>query len=161
MAFDSNQKNIIESIRQAKAKGCAMRVGPELEITGYGCLDHFLESDTLLHSWESLSEILVHAECQDILLDIGMPVRHKDVVYNCRCICHNGKLLLIRPKMSLANDNNYYEARYFSPWKGERIVEDFYLPRMIEKLHGQRTCRIGDAVISTRDTVSVFLIVNI
>jgi hypothetical protein len=24
--------------------GARLRIGPELEITGYGCLDHFLES---------------------------------------------------------------------------------------------------------------------
>lgn len=34
---------IIESIVVAKARGAAVRVGPELEIPGYGCLDHFLE----------------------------------------------------------------------------------------------------------------------
>ena len=32
--FDGNQKRVIESIRQAKAAGAALRVGPELEITG-------------------------------------------------------------------------------------------------------------------------------
>ncbi|KAH0551526.1 hypothetical protein GP486_007257, partial [Trichoglossum hirsutum] len=42
--------------------------------------------------------------------------------------------------------------RYFSPWKGERIVEDFYLPRIIQKITGQKKARIGDALISTRDT---------
>ena len=28
------------------------QVGPELEIPGYGCEDHFLEQDTIEHSWE-------------------------------------------------------------------------------------------------------------
>ena len=42
--------------------------------------------------------------------------------------------------------------RYFSPWKGERIVEDFYLPRSIQKIAGQKKTRIGDALISTRDS---------
>ena len=28
------------------------------------------EGDTFLHSWESLAEIIVHEECQDILLDM-------------------------------------------------------------------------------------------
>ena len=32
--FDGNQERIIESIRQAKAAGASLRVGPELEITG-------------------------------------------------------------------------------------------------------------------------------
>lgn len=70
--FEGNAERIIESIRIAKERGATLRVGPELEITGYGCLDHFLEGDTYLHSWEMLVKILKHEDCQDILLDIGM-----------------------------------------------------------------------------------------
>ena len=33
------------------------------------------------HSWDSLAEIIGHEDCQDILLDIGMPVRHRNVLY--------------------------------------------------------------------------------
>lgn len=40
-------ERIIESIVVAKARGAAVRVGPELEIPGYGCLDHFLEGECL------------------------------------------------------------------------------------------------------------------
>lgn len=29
-----------------------------MEIPGYGCEDHFLEYDTVEHSWEVLGEIL-------------------------------------------------------------------------------------------------------
>lgn len=50
MDFDTNIKNIKESIRQAKAAGAAIRLGPELEITGYGCEDHFMEQDTITHA---------------------------------------------------------------------------------------------------------------
>ncbi|KAF7856329.1 hypothetical protein EAF04_009857 [Stromatinia cepivora] len=150
--FDGNQKRIIESIRRAKKAGASLRVGPELEVTGYGCQDHFLESDTELHSWESLAEIIAHEECRDILLDIGMPVRHKNVNYNCRIIVYNAKILLIRPKLSLASDGNYREQRWFTPWKGQRIVEQYYLPRLITKVTGQHKVPIGDAVISTYDS---------
>lgn len=31
-----------------------IQVGPELEIPGYGCEDHFMELDTIDHSWEAL-----------------------------------------------------------------------------------------------------------
>ena len=41
--FDGNLQRIEESIRAAKAKGCKYRLGPELEVCGYGCEDHFLE----------------------------------------------------------------------------------------------------------------------
>ena len=40
--------------------------------SGYGCNDHFHESDTFLHSWQVLAELLVAPECQDILCDVGM-----------------------------------------------------------------------------------------
>ena len=102
--FTGNKVRIIESIKKAKAAGATLRVGPELEICGYGCLDHFLEGDTVLHSWEALAQIIDHPECQSIVLDIGMPVRHKQVKYNCRVIAYNRKIVLIRPKRWLAND---------------------------------------------------------
>ncbi|KAI7864658.1 glutamine-dependent NAD(+) synthetase with GAT domain-containing protein [Spinellus fusiger] len=137
--FEGNLKRILESIRIAKEKGAKLRVGPELEITGYGCQDHFLESDTYLHAWEVLAAILQSEEAKDMVLDIGI------------VILADGKIVLIRPKMFLANDGNYRELRFFSPWM-PRKVEDHYLPRMIQKITQQVTVPIGDAVISTLDT---------
>lgn len=99
--FKGNNERIIESIQRAKAAKARLRIGPELEITGYGCEDHFLESDTVLHAWESLKTILVHDSCTDILLDIGIPLHHNGVLYNCRVICLNRKIILIRPKVSI------------------------------------------------------------
>ncbi len=51
---------------------------------GYSCEDHFYESDTCLHSWEVLARLLVHPVCLDIMVDVGMPIMHKNVTYNCR-----------------------------------------------------------------------------
>jgi hypothetical protein len=48
-----------------------------VEIRADDHLDHFLEDDTILHSWEALSQLMQHPECQDILIDVGMPVKHK------------------------------------------------------------------------------------
>ncbi|RPB03602.1 glutamine-dependent NAD(+) synthetase with GAT domain-containing protein [Choiromyces venosus 120613-1] len=150
--FEGNAERIIESVRIAKEAGASLRVGPELEITGYGCLDHFLEGDTYLHSWEMLAKIITHEDCQDILLDIGMPIGHKNVRYNCRVIVHNKKILLIRPKIYLANDGNYREMRYFTGWGRTKYVEEYYLPRIIMNITGQRKVPFGDAAISTLDT---------
>jgi hypothetical protein len=41
--FEGNFNRILTSIKIAKAKGARLRTGPELEICGYSCLDHFLE----------------------------------------------------------------------------------------------------------------------
>ena len=49
--FGGNRDRILRSITIAKEKKATLRTGPELEIPGYGCLDHHLEGDTFLHSW--------------------------------------------------------------------------------------------------------------
>ncbi|KAH8986847.1 glutamine-dependent NAD synthetase with GAT domain-containing protein [Lactarius akahatsu] len=152
MDFQGNMERIIESIAVAKERGATVRVGPELEIPGYGCLDHFLEGDTVLHSWEVLANILSSDKTADILCDIGMPVIHKNVIYNCRVIVHNRQILLIRPKMWLANDGNYRELRYFTPWPKHRQWEDYYLPRIVRAVTGQVKVPFGDCVVSTIDT---------
>ena len=43
-------------------------------VSGYGCSDHFLESDTLLHSFQVLAELLSSPLCTDIVCDVGMYV---------------------------------------------------------------------------------------
>ena len=152
MDFEGNRDRIAESIRVAKQQGASYRLGPELEIPGYGCEDHFYEGDTLLHSWQALAELLRGDLTHGILCDIGMPVLHQNVRYNCRILARDGQILLIRPKMNLANDGNYREMRWFAPWPRRRYVEEFALPRMIRELTGQATVPIGDAMVATLDT---------
>eukprot|EP00126_Sphaerothecum_destruens_P003869 Sdes_comp17668_c0_seq2m6938 len=135
--FSGNLLRIIQSIDIAKSKGASFRLGPELEICGYGCYDHFLENDTFLHSLQCLGELLKSGVTNGILCDIGMPIMHKSVRYNCRVICLDGQILLIRPKLYLANDGNYREFRWFTPWRKIRQTEEFFLPRLIQDITGQ------------------------
>lgn len=150
--FEGNAERIIESIRRAKKAGASLRVGPELEVTGYSCQDHFLEGDTYLHSWEMLARIINHDDCQDILLDLGAPVRHRNVRYNCRIVVYNRKILYIKPKMWLADDGNYREGRWFTPWFKAKYYEDYFLERIVGDITGQKTVPFGDVVLSTIDT---------
>ena len=151
--FEGNTARIIESIETAKTRGARYRLGPELEITGYSCEDHFLELDTLRHSWESLAHILEGGYTDGILCDIGMPVMHKNVRYNCRVFVLDGKLLLIRPKMVLASDGNYREHRWFTAWEHGWTTEPYTLPREILEITGQQKVPIGIAAIATGDTL--------
>ncbi|XP_041973057.1 glutamine-dependent NAD(+) synthetase [Aricia agestis] len=150
--FEGNLNRILDSIQEAKEMGARYRTGPELEICGYSCEDHFHEPDTFLHSWQVLAKLLSSPTCKDILIDVGMPVQHRNVSYNCRVAFFNKKILLIRPKMILCDDGNYRESRWFSCWTKERQIEEYYLPRMISSITEQTTVPIGDAVLSTRDT---------
>jgi len=153
MDFEGNLRRILESIRISKERGARYRLGPELEISGYGCNDHFLENDTLLHSWESLVCILENKISENIMVDVGMPVMFNHVVYNCRVIILNKKIILIRPKKFLAGDGNYREQRWFAPWKRDYIVDELVLPPIISKVTGQKKCPFGDGIIYTNDTV--------
>ncbi|KAM8939710.1 glutamine-dependent NAD(+) synthetase [Pelodytes ibericus] len=150
--FEGNLIRILESIKVAKERGARYRLGPELEICGYGCSDHYYESDTILHSFQVLAKLLESPDTADIICDVGMPIMHKNVRYNCRVIFLNKKILLIRPKMVMANGGNYRELRWFTPWSKPREVEDHFLPRIIQKITGQDTVPFGDAVLATIDT---------
>lgn len=84
------------------------------------------------------------SECELVILVtlkinpyIARPVVHKNVIYNCRIIIHDHKILLIRPKMWLANDGNYRELRYFTPWMKHHQWEDHFLPRIIQAVTKQ------------------------
>uniref|UniRef100_A0A667WP74 Glutamine-dependent NAD(+) synthetase n=1 Tax=Myripristis murdjan TaxID=586833 RepID=A0A667WP74_9TELE len=148
--FDGNLQRILTSIEVAKSRGAKYRLGPELEVSGYGCADHFYESDTLLHSLQVLKKLLESPVTQDIICDVGMPIMHHNVRYNCRVVFL--RILLIRPKMQMANYGNYRELRWFSPWSRSRQVEEYFLPRMIQEVTGQETVPFGDCVLSTKDT---------
>lgn len=67
-----------------------------------------------MHSWQSLCEIIESKVTENILCAIGMPVMHRGVGYNCVVWCLNNQIVLIRPKIALANDGNYREPRYFA-----------------------------------------------
>ena len=156
MDFGGNLDRIVESIKQAKAAGARYRLGPELETTGYSCEDHFLEQDTFQHSWEVICEIIQHPDrlSDDILVDIGAPVLHKTVRYNCRIFILNGKIVLIRPKMNLANDGNYRETRFFTAWKhtGINNLESHTLPQIVREATGQDSVPFGFAAVQAVDT---------
>ncbi len=38
-----------------KTNSILLQLGPELELPGYGCEDHFQELDTVEHCWECIS----------------------------------------------------------------------------------------------------------
>lgn len=146
--FDGNVHRILESCRLAKEQGATYRLGPELEICGYGCEDHFLEHDTFDHCWESLCQLLEEGASDGLLCDFGMPVLHAGVRYNCRVLCHDRKILLIRPKSALADNGNYREGRYFTAYSSPAIStancpEKHLLPSTFFVKFGQRDAPFG------------------
>lgn len=75
------------------------------------------------------------------------------VRYNCRVFILNRRVLLIRPKMALANDGNYRETRWFASWKHAHTIEQHQLPATLRQATQQDTCPFGDAVLVCQDAV--------
>jgi len=114
--YDGNELRIKQAIKLAKKDGAKLILLPELAVCGYSCQDHFLERETHELSFNVIRNLLKDTDLNNILIVIGCPVIHNDVRYNTNFYIFNGQIVLIRPKMLLADDGNYREARWFTPW---------------------------------------------
>ena len=125
--FENNSNNIIGAIKEASEKYIKILGLPELAICGYSCQDHFFEREVFVLSYYMLKYIVKTTSLftTNMVVALGCPIMHRDVRYNCTVFFGNGKIFLIRPKTILADDGNYREARWFTPWLKEGI-EDFY-----------------------------------
>lgn len=141
--FNGNLNRIKKSIIISKKLGSKLRNGCELEISGYGCEDHFLENDTYLHCWESIKLILLSNLTNNILCCFGIPINHKNILYNCFIWILNNKILLIRPKLYLANNGNYREMRYFNGWESINKYDEYILPKFIYNITKQKYVPFG------------------
>ncbi|KAL8716169.1 MAG: hypothetical protein Q9220_000074 [cf. Caloplaca sp. 1 TL-2023] len=149
--FIGNRDRILQAVSDARKQEAKLLITPELSISGYDCLDEFLVLDTTRHSWEVLEELL--QQCADIILDVGMPVVHESRLYNARIIFWNKTILGIRPKMSLAMDGLFREARFFTQWSIDKPVESFHLPKHIRDVTGQDSVPFGNFIMESSDGV--------
>ena len=152
--FTGNLRRILQSCEEAKAKKCVYRLGPELEICGYGCEDHFLEQDTFAHCWESLAELIERGASDGLLCDFGMPVLFGGARYNCRVLVRDSQILLIRPKSSMADSGNYRESRYFTAYHSDHL-ETILLPRIFREKFGQSSAPFGTQYVQFQDGISI------
>lgn len=89
---------------------------------------------------------------QNMLIDVGMPVQHRNVTYNCRVLFLNRRILLVRPKLTNCDDGCYRETRWFTAWSRRQLLDELTLPAEIVAICGQLTAPIGDALLVLRDT---------
>ncbi len=55
-----------------------------------------------------IRDILQSKITEGIVVEVGGPVLHKAALYNARIILFNNKVVAIRPKMILADGDNYF-----------------------------------------------------
>ncbi|MBU1823233.1 MAG: NAD+ synthetase, partial [Bacteroidetes bacterium] len=72
MAWESNTKNIITAIEEARRQQVSLLCLPEFCITGYGCEDYFFAHDLEVQAQKCLLEIVEHT--QDMIVALGLPL---------------------------------------------------------------------------------------
>ena len=110
-----NTKNIIKCMNNASKKEVKILVFPELCISGYTCGDLFYQDLLLEGCLDSLESIRRSSTRKDMLIVVGLPLKHNSKLYNVACFINKGKILGFVPKTYIPNYNEFYESRYFAP----------------------------------------------
>ena len=111
-----NSNEIIKSMNFAHSQNVTLLIYPELCITGYSCGDIFFQTALIDNARSQLLKIAnASLNTPDMLVFVGLPLLHKQNLFNCAAAILNGKILGIIPKTFLPNYNEFYEKRHFSP----------------------------------------------
>ena len=120
----TNADAVLAAARECDADGVAVAVFPELCLTGYSIEDQLMQ-DAVLDAAVAALERLVAASAELLpILVVGVPLQHRNRLYNCAVVIHRGEILGVAPKAHLPNYREFYERRWFAagePWSGEPI----------------------------------------
>lgn len=114
LAWESNLRNAIAAVQEARERGASMVCLPELCLSGYGCEDAFLSPNTHERAWACLRAIL--PETHGLIVSLGLPVFHHNTVFNAAALAVDGRVVALVCKRHLAGDGIHYEPRWFKPW---------------------------------------------
>jgi NAD+ synthase (glutamine-hydrolysing) len=121
LAWDSNKRNIVTAIAEARAAGVSLLCLPELCITGYGCEDAFHSLGVQRTALEVLHEIL--PETRGMIVSVGLPLAHGGGLFNTACLIVDGQIAGFVGKQNLAGEGIHYEPRWFKSWPNNVRVE--------------------------------------
>ena len=139
-----NQTRLEASITRAKAEQVDVLCCPELCVSSYGCEDLFFTKEVIERSWQMLKALALQSK--GLLLSIGLPLLHKEKLYNTTAIVENREIVGFYAKQRLAREGVYYEHRWFEAWtagKKEIFTRDKINCPIGELLHTYKGYRIG------------------
>lgn len=123
MDWDGNAANIRGAMAEARRRDVDILCLPELCVSGYGCEDAFFSAALRRMAWTVLRELL--PETRGMVVSLGVPVMHRNALFNCAAVAVDGSLVALVAKRHLAGDGLHYEPRWFKPWpEGARATLD-------------------------------------
>ncbi len=112
--WSGNQARIVEAIERARAAGAQVLCLPELCLTGYGCEDAFHGPGLQATAREVLAEVVPLTG--GMIVSLGLPLLHRNGVFNCACLAADGRIAGFAAKRFLSGDGLHYEPRWFKAW---------------------------------------------
>jgi NAD+ synthase (glutamine-hydrolysing) len=112
-----NIKQIKGLIREAVENKVEIVCFPELSVTAYTCADLFFQKSLTQEAEKAVEHLKKETENQPVTFIIGVPVEHNSKLYNCAVVCREGKIYGIVPKIHLPNYSEFYEKRWFKPYR--------------------------------------------
>ncbi len=112
-----NKRAICARIEEADREKVNLLVLPELVITGYTCGDLFYSDLLLSAAVDALKAVCAFTTGKYPVVVLGVPLRHRQKLYNCAAVLSNGHILGIVPKRDLPNYTEFYEKRQFTSGK--------------------------------------------
>ncbi len=109
----ANVNHLVNLAREADDAGAAVVVFPELCLTGYTCGDLFHQEQLLRAAAQGLDAFAEATVALEALLLVGLPLLHRNRLYNCAAALQGGRLLGVVPKSFLPTYREYYEKRWF------------------------------------------------
>lgn len=113
-----NRARIVRAIAEARGRGARLIVLPELCISGYSLGDRLVRHGTLARSWGSVRALL--PDTSGMIVVVGLPIRHRDTIYNACAVIADGRVAGIVAKEYLATGDVQYENRWYGSWDAGR-----------------------------------------
>ncbi|HEX2160692.1 MAG TPA: NAD+ synthase [Thermoleophilaceae bacterium] len=118
--IDGNADRIAAATVQARERGAALVVFPELALTGYPPEDLLLRPHFLDEAAAALEQLA--AQTIDVVAVVGFPERADDV-YNAAAVLADGRVAGVYRKLRLPNYGVFDEQRYFQAGETPATVE--------------------------------------
>lgn len=115
--WTGNRARLLAALAEARAQGVGVLCLPEMCITAYGCEDAFHARHVVDTAWAELAELL--PATMGMVVSVGLPVRHRNGLYNAAVLVVDGRVAGIVCKRHLAGDGVHYEPRWFKPWPAD------------------------------------------
>lgn len=119
--WDGNRRRLLAAIEHARNERVGVLCLPEMCVTGYGCEDAFHARFVVDTAWAELATML--PATGGMVVSFGLPVRHRNGLFNGAVLVVDGVVAGIVCKRHLAGDGVHYEPRWFKPWPADVRAE--------------------------------------